>query len=318
MNSLGRSVLTLYSIDDDAADLSLTNQVRQAMELIARMVVLVPYSYYVIRHAFHGGSLIMHPPDPELSLAQNFLKLLRPDSEYTDLEARVLDLSMLLHADHGGGNNSTFVTRAVSSTMTDIYSAVAASIGSLKGPLHGGANTHVVRMMDDLKATVSNPTSESEVTDYLVKVLNKDAYDRSGKIYGIGHAVYTLSDPRAVVLKEQARELAADSGKDEEFAMYDLVEKLAPAIFQEFKGTDKPMSANVDFYSGLVYDFLKIPREVFTPLFAIGRMAGWCAHRLELMSNPVKIVRPAFRVICDYCSSGKDGACPVCRFEAAK
>lgn len=199
--------------------------------------------------------------------------------------------------------------------MTVIYSAIAASIGSLKGPLHGGANTHVVKMMDDCRATVSDPTSPAEIRDYLLRILNKNAYDRSGKIYGIGHAVYTLSDPRAVVLKEQARELAAELGREEEFEMYSLVEELAPGIFQEFKGTDKPMSANVDFFSGLVYDFLSIPRAVFTPLFAIGRMAGWCAHRLEMMSNPVKIVRPAFRVICDYCSTGKAEGCPVCRFD---
>lgn len=314
MNSLGRSVLTMYSMDKTPEDLSLPNQIRQAMELTARIFSLVPYAYHVIQHAFHGKSLIIHRPDPELSLSENFLRLLREDGEFTGVEARLLDLAFALHADHGGGNNSTFVTRAVTSTMTDIYSAIGAAIGSLKGPLHGGANRRVVQMMSDLRENVRNPTNRDQVRDYLRRILTKEAFDRSGKIYGLGHAVYTLSDPRAVILREHARVLAAEKGREDELAMYELVEREAPLVFGEMKTTGKAgISANVDFYSGFVYDLLGIPAEVFTPIFAIGRMVGWCAHRVEMLSNPVKIDRPAFGTICKHSREDASRGCPACR-----
>lgn len=315
MNSLGRSVLTMYTLDKNPDELSLPNQVRQAMELIARIVTLVPYAYHVIQHAFHGKSLIVHRPDPELSLSQNFLRLLRPSGEFSETEARLLDLAFTLHADHGGGNNSTFVTRAVSSTMTDFYSAIGAAIGSLKGPLHGGANHRVVQMMADLRENVKDPTNREQVREYLGKIMRKEAFDRSGKIYGVGHAVYTSSDPRAIILRDHARALAAEKGRSEELAAYELVEQEAPLVFAEIKKGGKPaISANVDFYSGFVYDLLGIPPEVYTPMFAIGRMVGWCAHRLEMMSNPAKIVRPAFGSICEYCREKSSHVCAVCRF----
>ncbi len=302
MNALARSVLTLYSIDDKADDLDLPNQLRQAMELIARLPVLVPYAHHVIQHSIHRKSLIVHRPDPTLSTAENFLMLLRPNKEFTETEASLLDLALLLHADHGGGNNSTFVTRAVSSTMTDFYSAIGAAIGSLKGPLHGGANLQVVRMMEDMKNTVKNPHSRDEVRDYLFKLLNKQAYDGAGKIYGMGHAVYTYSDPRAIILRERARKLAQENDREGELAMYELVEQEAPKVFQEFRKNPKAIiSANVDFYSGFVYESMNIPRDLFTPLFAMGRMVGWAAHRIEMLSNPVKIMRPAYASVCQYC-----------------
>jgi citrate synthase len=304
MNALGRSVLTLYSIDNRADDLDPANQVRQAMEFIAKIGSLVPYAYHVIQHHFHDKSLFIHKPDPMLSAAENFLRLLRPSAEYTAVEARTLDLALFLHADHGGGNNSTFVTRAVSSTMTDFYSSIGAAIGSLKGPLHGGANAKVVAMMDDLIANVDNPHSRDDVRDYLFRTLDGKAFDRSGKIYGVGHAVYTRSDPRTGILKENARDLARETGREDILEVFELVEEEAPKVFAEHKNQpDLVISANVDFYSGFVYDCLRIPREVFTPIFAIGRMAGWCAHRLEVMTNPVKIMRPGYKTLCKYCRS---------------
>jgi citrate synthase len=308
MNALGRAVLTLYSIDNKPDDLSLDNQVRQAMELNARLVSLVPYAYHVIQAHFNNGSLIIHKPDPSLSTAENFLSLLRPSGEYTETEARILDLALFLHADHGGGNNSTFVTRSVSSTMTDFYSAIGAAIGSLKGPLHGGANAKVMEQMEDLRRNVVNPQSRDQIREYLFKVLSKEAFDGSGKIYGVGHAVYTLSDPRAIILRENARQLAVEKGREEELETFRIVEEEAPKVFQEFRNSPNAnISANVDFYSGFVYDMLDIPREVFTPIFAIGRMAGWAAHRLEVMSNPVKIMRPAYRTICKFCRTSGEG-----------
>ncbi len=312
MIALSRAVLSMYSLDPRADDLSLPNQIRQGMELIARLPVLVPYAYHILQHAFHEGSLIVHRPDPELSTAENFLRLLRPNSEYTPTEAATLDLALLLHADHGGGNNSTFVTRAVSSTLTDFYSAIAASIGSLKGPLHGGANLHVVEMMRSLRAWVNNPLSRDEVRDFLFRLLRKEVHDRLGKIYGMGHAVYTLSDPRAGILRDHARALAKEQGREEELATYELVEQEAPLVFKEFrKDPDMVICANVDFYSGFVYESLNIPKQVFTPLFAASRIVGWAAHRIELMSNPVKIMRPAYKHVCKYCKEAKscDGDC---------
>lgn len=302
MNALGRSILTLYSIDENPEDRSLGNQIRQAMEMVARVATLVPHAYYSIQHGFHGDSLIIHHPDPALGTAENFLRLLRPDKHFDALEARVLDTALTLHADHGGGNNSTFSVRVISSTHTDIYSAIGAAVGSLKGPLHGGANIRVVQMMDDLRARLGATPSRDAVRGYLRDILEKKALDGNGKIYGLGHAVYTLSDPRALILKREALELAKAKDREEEFALYETVEDLAPDVLREFKNSpDAAISVNVDFYSGFVYDSLDIPREVFTPLFAVGRMAGWTAHRIEMLTNRLKIVRPAYKTIVDRC-----------------
>lgn len=318
MISLSRAVLSMYSLDPHADDLSLPNQIRQGMELIARMPVLVPYAYHILQHAFHEGSLIVHRPDPQLSTAENFLRLLRPNSEFTPTEAATLDLALLLHADHGGGNNSTFVTRAVSSTLTDFYSSIAAAIGSLKGPLHGGANLQVVEMMRSLRAWVTNPLDRDEVRDFLFRLLRKEVHDRQGKIYGLGHAVYTLSDPRAIILRDHARALAREQNREEELAMYELVEQEAPKVFMEFKNDPSSViCANVDFYSGFVYESLNIPKQVFTPLFAASRIVGWSAHRIELMSNPVKIMRPAYKHVCKYCKESKRCG-DDCRFNPAR
>ncbi len=298
MNALARSVMTLYGIDEDAENLKVSNQIRQAMELAAKIVTLVPYAYYSIQHGFYNGSLIIHPPDPMLSSAENFLRLLRPNQQYTEIEAKTLDVAMVLHADHGGGNNSTFTMRVVSSTLTDIYSAAAAALGSLKGPLHGGASGRVATMMKDIKENVKNWNSGDEVRAYLRKILAGEAFDGQQKLYGIGHAVYTLSDPRAVILKRYARELAKEKGREEEFALYEAVEQEAPDAVREIKNNpDMALSANVDFYSGFVYDCLDIPVELYTPIFAMSRMAGWCAHRLELVTNPNKLMRPAYKSI---------------------
>jgi citrate synthase len=298
MNALARSVLTFYSMDPLADDLAPANQVRQAMELTARVQPIVPWAYYIIQQGVYDGSLILHRPDPKLSTAENLLAMLRPTREYSDLEAKTLDAALVLHADHGGGNNSTFTARVVSSTGTDIYSAIGAAIGSLKGPLHGGANAQVVAMMRDIRASVANPFDRDQLRAYLFKVLRKEVGDRSGKIYGFGHAVYTRTDPRAIILREYARKLAEHKGRQEEFAVYETVEREARALLVETKkANEKPVCSNVDFYSGFVYDCLGIPHEVFTPLFALSRMAGWVAHRVELMTNEPKIVRPAYKYI---------------------
>ncbi|RJO63247.1 MAG: citrate synthase [Myxococcales bacterium] len=296
MNSLARSVLTLYSMDERADNLDVYNQIRQGIGLIAKLATLAPYAYYVIRHGFYDESLIIHRPQIELSTAENLLHLLRADSKYSELEAKTLDICLVLHADHGGGNNSTFTTRVVSSTNTDFYSAVSSALGSLKGPLHGGANNRVVAMMDHLKANLKDPTNIEEVRNYLFKILRGEAYDGAGKLYGIGHAVYTLSDPRAEILRGYARKLAWEKGREEEYRLYEIVEQEGPKALREYKNDPNlSVSSNVDFYSGFVYDCLNIPREVFTPLFAVARVAGWAAHRVEMMSNAEKIIRPAFK-----------------------
>jgi citrate synthase len=303
MNGLARFILTLYSADPDPESLSFDNQVRQALEVVARMPTLVPYAYHVIRYNRDEESLIFHKPDPALSAAENFLRLLRKDGEYTDLEARVMDICLVLHADHGGGNNSTFTTRVVSSTLTDIYSSIAAAIGSLKGLLHGGANGRVVDMMEDIKKTVGGPITRDAVRNYLYRLVQGEAFDGHGKVYGIGHAVYTKSDPRAVILKRYAKRLAVEKGREDDLELWEMVEEEAPKILREVKRDDSiVISPNVDFYSAFVYQSLGIPREIFTPLFAMGRMPGWCAHRLEMMSNPMKIVRPAFKAVCKHCN----------------
>ena len=295
MNKLARSVLSAYSYDEDAEDLSIRNVLRQSIELIARFPTMVAYGFQAKRHYYHNESLFIHAPDPELSTAENLLQLIRIRRDYTPLEAETLDLALVLHAEHGGGNNSAFTVHVVSSAATDTYSAIAAAVGSLKGAKHGGANAKVMAMMEDIKANVSDWSSEREVGAYLRKILRKEAFDGTGLIYGMGHAVYTLSDPRAVLLKAKARELAAEKEHSAEFALYELIERILPEIFKDEKGTDRPIAPNVDFYSGFVYKILSIPRELNTPIFAIGRVAGWCAHRIEEIVSGGRIIRPAYK-----------------------
>jgi citrate synthase len=298
LNMLARSVLGLYTLDDKADDISLDNMVKQSFNLIAKFPPIVAYSYQALRHAYQGKTLSIRHPDPNLTTAENFLRLIKGDGFYSQLQADLIDLSLVLHAEHGGGNNSTFTMRVTSSTETDIYSAVTSAIGSLKGPLHGGANLKVLNMMEDIKSNVKNWEDESEVESYLLKILRKETYDRTGLIYGIGHAVYTISDPRATLLKEKARELAAEAGKSAEFELYSMVERITPEVFRKFKGDQsaKVVCINVDFYSGFVYSCIGIPKELFTPLFAMARISGWCAHRIEELTFSAKrIIRPAFR-----------------------
>lgn len=295
MNKLGRSVLALYSYDENPDDISVSNLLRQSLDLIARFPVLVANAYSCKRHYFDGESLVLHNPNTSLSAAENFLYMIRPDKQYTELEAQTLDLSLILQAEHGGGNNSAFTVRVLSSTGTDTYSAISASVGSLKGPKHGGANDKMLSQMEEIKANVHNWSDETEVMNYLKKILNKQAGDGKGLIYGLGHAVYTISDPRATILKERAALLAEKTGFEKEFALYDLVQKLGPVAFREVKGIEKDMCANVDFYSGFVYQMMKIPQELYTPIFAMSRIVGWCAHRLEEIMTNNKIIRPAYK-----------------------
>lgn len=297
MNAMQRCVLTLYTYDDNPEDISPGNVLRQSMDLIAKLPLIAVYSYHAYRHFRLDETLFIRNPEKGLSLAENILLMLRPDRKYTELEARVLDIALILHAEHGGGNNSSFTTRVVSSSGTDTYSAVAASIGSLKGPRHGGANLKAQKMFDNIKENVKDWTSEEEIAEYLQKILDKKAFDRSGLIYGMGHAVYTLSDPREIILKKYARFLAEEKGRMEEFAFYDLVEKTAKKLIPAHRKMFKPVCANVDFYSGFVYTMLGIPQELFTPLFAISRMPGWSAHRLEELINAGKIIRPAYKYV---------------------
>lgn len=303
MNMLARSVLVLYTLDDTAEDYSLPSLLRQSLNLIAKLPAIVAYSYSGMRHAYHRKTLTIRHPNHDLSFAENFLYMVKGNT-FTPLEAEMLDLALIVHADHGGGNNSTFTTRLVSSTMTDTYSAIAAGIGSLKGRLHGGANLQVLEMMENIKKNVKHWDSEAEVKSYLMKILRGEAYDKSGKIYGVGHAVYTLSDPRAVLLKERAKQLAQEKGMLDEFNLYELIERLAPITFQEYKGgSDKHICVNVDFYSGFVYEAIGIPKELFTPIFAISRMAGWSAHRLEEVTfSSRRIIRPAYKNVCPSAS----------------
>jgi len=298
LNMLARSVLGLYTLDEKADDISLSNMIDQSLNLIAKFPSIIAYSYQALRHLYHGKTLSIRHPRPNLSTAENFLHLIKGDGSYTRLQTDLVDLSLVLHAEHGGGNNSTFTMRVTSSTETDIYSAVTSAIGSLKGPLHGGANLKVLTMMEDIKRNVSNWKDEKEVASYLLKILRKEANDKTGIIYGIGHAVYTISDPRAILLKEKAAELARESGRTDEFELYALVEKLTPEVFRQFKGekSAKVVCINVDFYSGFVYSCIGIPKELYTPLFAMARIAGWCAHRIEELTFQAKrIIRPAFK-----------------------
>ncbi len=297
MNTLARSVLTLYSYDDHADDVSLPNVLRQSLQLISMFPLLSIYGYHAYNHYHEGNSLIIHPPKEELSTAETILYLLRPDSKYTELEAKLLDICLVLHMEHGGGNNSSFTTHVVSSSMTDTYSVIAAAIGSLKGPRHGGANIKVVHMFDDIEANVKNWKDEDEVRAYLDKILNKQAFDGAGLIYGIGHAIYSKSDPRAVILKSFVEKLAVEKGKEDELALYEMVERIAPELIAGERTMYKGVSANVDFYSGFVYRMLELPEELYPTIFAIARIVGWSAHRMEELANNGKIIRPAYMAI---------------------
>ena len=296
MNELGRSILSLYSYDPDPDDLSVDNLLRQSVELIGYFPSIVANAYAVKRHHFGGESLHIHSPEEGLSTAENFLRMIRPDKSYTEEEAHLLDMMLMLHAEHGGGNNSTFVCRALSSSGTDTYSAIAGAVGSLKGPLHGGANAKVMEMFHYIQENV-DPHDDGSIRDYLVRLLDGEAGDRSGKLYGLGHAVYTLSDPRAVLLKKYARHMAQIKGYEEEFDLLQKVEELGIPLVQERRHSDTPMCANVDMYSGLVYTMLDIPEDVFTPLFASARIAGWCANRMEEVITGHRIMRPAYRAV---------------------
>lgn len=295
MNKLARSALVMYSFDKNPEDRSLKNILRQCIMLISRFPTLAAYGYQAKAHYFDNQSLFIHNPEPGKSTAENILMLTRPDQKYTKIEAELLDLSLILHAEHGGGNNSSFTTHVVSSSDTDTYSAIAAALGSLKGAKHGGANIKVMRMMQNIMENVKNWDDQKEVEDYLAKILNRKAFDNSGLIYGIGHAVYTLSDPRAVLLKTKAEKLAKEKERLDEFKLYSMVEKLAPEVFATVKKSDKVVSANVDFYSGFVYNMLGIPASLFTPLFAVARMAGWSAHLIEERISGGRIYRPAYK-----------------------
>ena len=297
MNTLARSVLTMYSYDDHGDDTSLPNVLRQSLQLLALFPLLSVYGYQAYCHYHDNKSLFIHPPKPKLSTAENILHVLRPDSQYTPLEAKILDVALILHAEHGGGNNSTFTTHVVTSSGTDTYSAIAAAIGSLKGPKHGGANIKVVQMFEDLKANITDWTDESSVADYLTRLLNKQAFDREGLIYGMGHAVYSLSDPRANVFKKFVENLSKEKDRIEEFHLYSLVERLGPEIIGKGRRIYKGVSANVDFYSGFVYNMLDLPLQLYTPLFAIARIAGWSAHRMEEIVNAGKIIRPSYKSV---------------------
>lgn len=297
MNVLQKSVLTLYSYDDNPEDISINNVLRQCLQLIARFPLISVYGYHSYRHYILDKSLVIRRPKADLSTAENILRLLHPDGRYTALEAKVLDIALIIHAEHGGGNNSTFTTHVVTSTGTDTYSAMASSLGSLKGPKHGGANLKVQQMFADIKEHVTDWENEDQLTAYLTKILNKEAFDHKGLIYGIGHAVYTESDPRCVILKKYAEALSREKGLEAEFALYDRVERLSIELTKQHRQLFKPICANVDFYSGFVYSMLGLPMELFTPIFAISRIAGWSAHRIEELANDGKIIRPAYKYV---------------------
>ena len=297
MNTIAKSVLTLYNYDDNADDISIPNILRQCLQLISVFPLLAIYGYQAFCHYKRDMSLIIHKPHPKLSFAENILYMLRTDQKYTELEARILDLALVLHADHSGGNNSTFAVHVVSSTDTDTYSSIAAALGSLKGPKHGGANNKVMSMMADLFKTVKKPKDEGQIADYLQKLLNKEAYDKAGLIYGMGHAVYSISDPRAVVFEGFVKELSEKNNRYDEYETYALVARLAPEIIASKRKMFKGVSANIDFYSGFVYDMLGIPAELYTPIFAISRVAGWSAHHIEEHISGGRIVRPAYKSV---------------------
>lgn len=295
MNKMARGVLASYSYDPNPEDRSVANIMRQCIDLVARFSTLAAYAYQAKRRFYDDKSMYIHNPLPNLSTAENFLRLIRPDTKYSPLEAQILDLALILHAEHGGGNNSSLTVHVVSSADTDTYSAIAAAVGSLKGRRHGGANIRVVEMMDDIKAAVKDWADDGEIKAYLEKIAHKQAFDKSGLIYGMGHAVYTVSDPRALLLNELAEKLAHEKGCTKEFRLYKKIEKIAPAVLYEAHGASKKICANVDFFSGFVYTMLNIPRELYTPLFAISRIAGWSAHRIEEVVAGGRIYRPAYK-----------------------
>ncbi len=297
MNTLGRSVLTLYSYDDRADDISTENVLRQCLQLVALFPMFSVYGYQTASYFYEGNSFFLHQPKPEYSTAENILHMLRPDSNFTTLESKILDLALVLHAEHGGGNNSTFTDHVVTSSGTDTYAAISAALGSLKGPRHGGANVKVSLMFDDMKQKVKDWEDEEEVESYLVALLNRQVFDKAGLIYGMGHAVYSISDPRARTFRKFVQKLSEEKGRQREFALYNLVEHLAPKVIANERHIYKGVSANIDFYSGLVYSMLELPHELYTPLFAIARIAGWSAHRLEELVNAGKIIRPAYKAV---------------------
>ena len=297
MNSMTKSVLTLQAYDDNISDLSIPNVLEQCMRLISEFPMLAVYGYCAYNHYERDESMYIHFPDPSISTAENILRLLRPDKKYTELEAQVLDAALVLHAEHGGGNNSTFTTRVVSSAGSDTYSVIAAALSSLKGPKHGGANIKVMQMMDDIRAHVPDQNDDAKLRDYLAKIVDKQAFDRAGLIYGMGHAIYSISDPRARVFRKFVEKLATEKHLEEEFELYEKIERMAPEIIAEKRKIYKGVSANVDFYSGFVYNMLGIPTELYTPIFAIARIVGWSAHRIEELINVDKIIRPAYRSI---------------------
>lgn len=294
MNTLARSVLTLYSYDENPNDISISNVLRQSLQLISIFPLLSVYGYQAYNHYHNEESLIIHTPNTTLSTAENILYMLRPDSKYSKLEARILDLALVLHAEHGGGNNSSFTTHVVSSSGTDTYSVIAAALGSLKGPKHGGANIKVMQMFKDMKENVHDWEDEEEIAMYLNALLNKEAFDKSGLIYGIGHAIYSVSDPRAKVFKGFVKKLSEEKGLTKEYNLYETVERLAPKVIAKNRKTYKGVSANIDFYSGFVYSMLGLPEELYTPIFAMARIVGWSAHRIEELINADKIIRPAY------------------------
>ena len=307
MNTLARSVLTLYSYDEAAEDISVPNVLRQSIQLIALFPLLSVYGYQAYRHYHDGQSLFIHQPDPALSTAENILRILRPDCKYTELEAKVLDIALILHADHGGGNNSTFTTHVVTSSGTDTYSAIAAALGSLKGPKHGGANIKLVKIFEDIKTHVKDWNDDEEISAYLKKLLHKEAFDKAGLIYGMGHAVYSVSDPRAKIMARFVEGLSQEKGRTDEFRLYSSVERLAVQLITAERKIYKGVSANVDFYSGFIYSMLDLPMELYTPIFAISRIAGWSAHRIEELVGGGKISRPASKAVQEHRDiDGKD------------
>jgi citrate synthase len=297
MNAMMRGVLGLYTLDPEGSNTSTRNVLRQSLHLTAKLPLLAVYAYQSYLDEFHDKSLVIHRPDPQYSTAENFLHMLRPDSCFTELEALVLDMMLVLHAEHGGGNNSSFTTHVVSSTGTDTYSAIAAALGSLKGPRHGGANLKVVQMLDDLRANITDWEDDQQIADYIHRLLSKEAFDQSGLVYGMGHPVYSVSDPRAIILRDYAERLAAEKGYSEEFELHTRFERIAPLVISARRRVYKGVACNVDFYSGFVYRMLDIPAELYTPLFAISRIVGWSAHRLEELANGGKIIRPAYKSV---------------------
>jgi citrate synthase len=297
MNKLQRSILVSYSYDPNPDDISIKNVLRQSIELISRFPSMIAYGYQAKTHYYDDKSLYLHAPQPKLGTAENILHMIRSDNKYTSTEAELLDLALVLHAEHGGGNNSTFATNVVTSTGTDTYSAIASAVGSLKGPKHGGANIRVMEMMDYIKSVVHNWEDEDEIEIYLKKILNREGYDKSGLIYGMGHAIYTISDPRATLLREKALELAKEKNRVDEFELYKNIENTSIKIFANLERNKRAIAANVDFYSGFVYDMLNIPRELYTPIFAAARVSGWCAHRIEQLVSEQKIIRPAYKSV---------------------